>query len=61
MSISLEVKDYCQECPNFEADVDSCVARSYDGSVHSCIHYIYCVHRDKCEAIEQHLKEKING
>ena len=56
MSINLELKDYCQECPDFEADVDSRVIRRNDYSIFSCTHTIYCVHRGKCEAIEQHLR-----
>lgn len=50
--IELKVQDYCQDCPNFEAEVlkELCMA----GTVFE----VRCQNHNFCENINRHLKEK---
>lgn len=45
--IKLEVENYCQNCPHFEADVDK-QSLCADGAVVICDTYICCEHREGC-------------
>lgn len=46
--IKLEVEDYCQDCPHFEADVDKQIL--YAGETPMiCNTYIRCDHRMACD------------
>lgn len=51
--ISLDTKEYCHDCPNFEPEVQTVY---YDNSVQ---HIIRCSNMAHCQAIEQHLKKSI--
>lgn len=54
--IILNVEDYCLECPDFEADINSSVIRRPDDTVYKCTHNIYCKHDDKCKSMMKHLE-----
>lgn len=56
--IKVEVEDYCQQCPDFESEVDK-PPKVYSGNGH----YTYigdtiirCVYRHRCKSIENHIK-----
>lgn len=55
--IILEVEDYCHECPEFEADVES-PTFLYDGNVKICSGntIIRCCNRRKCREIHSYFK-----
>ena len=60
--IKLEVEKYCENCPEFEADVDktSYISSSMQ-SIHEsfCNTVITCEHRERCRVIMDYLsKEK---
>lgn len=54
--IELEVKDYCQGCPEFMADTINTTA--YDGLGNAVIVDIKvkCAHRGKCAHIKKYLE-----
>lgn len=54
--IKLKVKDYCQECEDFEPDVYKTVVMAEDGRLDNQT-VIYCQSRDKCVAIHKYLKD----
>lgn len=60
--ISLYVKDYCHNCPEFEPDVekDTIYSENYlmgKRTTHTQTD-IYCKHRDRCESMIKFLKEE---
>ena len=60
--IKLEVEKYCENCPEFEADVDktSYISSSMQ-SIHEsfCNTVISCEHKNRCRVIMDYLsKEK---
>lgn len=60
MSIELRVEEYCQNCTEFEVDVEKIMAYDIFEEPCGCDTYIYCEHRSKCESIKNHLK-KLGG
>lgn len=61
--IKLDVKEYCQECPDFEADIESISYPTFVGDDEVKYHdsIIRCEHRDKCQQLYKHMtkhKEK---
>lgn len=58
--IKLNIEDYCQDCPLFEAHTD----KLYDDN-HSTNIFVYCEHKFICKRIHDHLltklKEQENG
>lgn len=59
--ISLYVKDYCHNCPEFESDVEKNTIYSENVLTGTNIHTqtdIYCKHKDRCESMIKFLKEK---
>ena len=62
--INLEVKDYCQNCPHFEADTDTCTTAGYCddiGLLSLTDHTIRCKHREACIEIHDYIKAHIMG
>lgn len=58
MAIELKVEPYCQDCPEFEADVKKNLL-SFCGSPYvKTSTIVYCKHRDRCNAHVEHLKQK---
>ena len=53
--IELKVKDYCQDCPNFEAR--NRMVEQPNGTDGPIFH-IRCVHEQFCEQINKHIAEK---
>ena len=56
--ISLRVKNYCSNCPEFEPDVKKNSYR-FD-STDEPVYYmtdIYCKHKDRCESMLKYLAE----
>lgn len=58
--IKLNVEDYCQDCPEFEAHADKLY-----GDNRSLNTWVYCEHKKICKRIHDYLskklKEKENG
>lgn len=52
--IKLNIEDYCQDCPLFEAHTN----KLYDDN-HSLITWIYCEHKNVCKCIPNHLLKKL--
>lgn len=60
--ISLYVKNYCHNCPEFEPDVekDTIYSENYlmeKRTTHTQT-YIYCKHKDRCESMIKFLKKE---
>ena len=55
--ISLEVQDYCHECPDFEAEVDKERLFTTKGDVMIST-IIRCKHSGRCRAIKHYLSEQ---
>lgn len=56
MSINLHVNDYCQQCSNFDADVEKKEHVDVFGNYLSTDTNIHCKHRHICKRLLQHLK-----
>lgn len=55
--IDLQIQEYCQDCFEFEPEVDKTI--SYDGyGEEKCNNNVYCVNRDKCERMISYLQKK---
>lgn len=60
--ISLHIKDYCHNCPEFDPDVekDTIYSENYlmgKRTTHTQTD-IYCKHRDRCASMVEFLEEK---
>ena len=61
--IKLEVKNYCQDCPDFEAVVERLEKQEYIDDpakmsvrfVKRCDTYISCAHRERCSSIADRI------
>lgn len=52
--IKLKTQTYCQNCPDFEADVNKVAV-----CIRDTPHYvttIFCKHKERCEAIKRYLE-----
>lgn len=58
--ITLDVHDYCHDCPNFKADCVSNVLYRGD-QVYSADYVIRCENKLICENIQKHLEKKEDG
>ena len=56
--IKLDVNDYCQSCPDFEAAVEK-FEYGYLNEVKSVNTTIRCENRDRCRNLVRHLKEEL--
>jgi hypothetical protein len=54
MSISLSVEKYCENCADFEADVDKIEIDEFDDSVR-CITTVECKNKNRCKSIYYYL------
>lgn len=50
--IELKIKDYCQDCPEFDVDIDEYLR--IDGCAKHTL--IRCKHEKKCLSIKTHLE-----
>ena len=48
--ITLNIEDYCQNCPEFEAEME----RLYAGN-DICQTNLFCAHREKCRRIQEYV------
>lgn len=55
--IRLIVDKYCENCPEFKADIDKKYLNSTAGT-EMCNTEIRCKHRYRCEAIAENIKNK---
>lgn len=55
MSIYLNVRDYCQNCNEFQVDV----LQYQHGNTDTISTDILCKHRDKCKAIYEYLHKDL--
>jgi hypothetical protein len=53
MAIKLNVEEYCQNCPEFEADIEKC---HYTWGWNDT--FIYCKHKERCEIVKNFLHRK---
>lgn len=60
--IRLEVKDYCQKCHHFKAEVEEPeeMEDGYGETLYYGHYVIRCKHRDICENLLKNIKEKEN-
>ena len=58
MSISLNVEKYCEDCADFEADVDKIEIDEFDGSVR-CITTVECKNKDRCASMYYYLLKHV--
>lgn len=59
--ISLYVKNYCHDCPEFEPDVEKDTIYSEDFLMERITYIetnIYCKHKDRCASMIKFLKEE---
>lgn len=60
--IKLEVEEYCNECPEFEPDVESESYHYNDDlkcqTIHYCKKTIRCTHAKRCKAMLRYLEKK---
>lgn len=59
--IKLEVKDYCQNCPDFKPVTEQIILSSSGrtDNVNRCTTYIHCKHENRCANIyRQIIQEK---
>lgn len=64
MSIKLEVKDYCQNCSKFEANVDKSGSRRLYDDTHNCViednqTIITCKDAGRCEMMTEFLRKNM--
>lgn len=57
--IKLEVEEYCQECPAFEAVTKHPTVFYADSNIRDCTTVVECEHRKKCKGIERYLRRKV--
>ena len=57
MSISLNVEKYCEDCADFEADVEKIRVGDFDDfdDSFSCITTIECKNKDRCASMYYYL------
>ena len=55
--IEVKVKPYCENCKNFDPDMES--FSGYCGAVSFVKHTIRCRHRDQCASMETHIRNEI--
>lgn len=51
--IKLDVKDYCQDCNGFSAEISKLVVDN------DCWFYVQCVNRHRCEALRRRILEEL--
>ena len=56
--IKLDVADYCQSCPDFEADIEK-LEYGYLNEVKSVNTTIRCINRNHCRNLVRRLKEEL--
>lgn len=56
MSIKLKVDPYCENCPHFEADVNTEMVVHFNEILRTDT-YITCKNKDKCEQIMDYLSK----
>lgn len=56
--ITLEIEDYCQDCPHFEVEQNSFSAINVYGEEVLCEHAITCKNLKLCERLRKHLLNK---
>jgi hypothetical protein len=57
--IELKVEEYCNECPNFEADVKELRAIEFVGQVPIPNFMVMCAHRNRCSAMKRYLEKTL--
>lgn len=55
--INLRIQPYCEECGDFEAEVEKCEIENFFGDI-ICDTEITCKNKDRCEKMIKHLKER---
>lgn len=54
----LSLEDFCDYCPDFEVEVDSCDCTGIGHKKPKAVHFISCKHRKRCKRIAENLKVK---
>lgn len=64
MSIKLIVEDYCENCPNFEPDINRIQFERFSDEFHEyvyiCDTLIKCKTRATCHCIEKQIRNHLN-
>lgn len=58
--IKLDVDDYCQSCPDFEAEIEK-YTYGYTNEVKATNTTIRCKHGDRCRVMIRRLKEELEA
>ena len=59
--IKLDIKDYCQNCPEFEAKTNKAVGRTLGGDTNYVHIVVSCENKDRCAAMHDYLKTFISS
>ena len=54
--INLQIKDYCNDCPDFEVNQETVTLNSIGFC--ETVHILTCEHAEKCENLYRHLKKE---
>lgn len=57
--IYVQVKDYCQDCPDFIADVETNVLETTEGKYVD--RRVFCVDEKRCESMYKRLKREMDS
>mgnify|MGYP006867460096 CR=1 FL=1 len=57
----LLLQDFCEYCPDFEAEVETINCTSLICAVPSCCHNIRCRNRKKCASIARNLEKRVKS
>lgn len=59
--IKLEIEEYCQDCPQFEAEVENPVPLYAAGMIYEYVGdtTIRCEHRERCKNVYKHAKKNL--
>ena len=60
MSIKLQVESYCQDCPNFDVEVEQTELNGFGGTVMRET-VIKCENAAQCQRMMEYLKKTIMG
>lgn len=56
--VTVQIKDYCQDCPYFEAEMTKTRVHTLEGWVVTKT-IIYCKHEVYCTVLEKHIRQEI--
>lgn len=55
--ITLSIEEYCEHCPNFEAEQSTSYAKTLLNEIVSIEHIITCKNNERCKSIKHYLEQ----